>query len=55
MTDTTQDPLYRGLIDLLIDWLEGRPELKRTFALWIRALLLVTRDQGFPAPPPWLW
>jgi hypothetical protein len=26
--------------DLLNDWLAGRPELKRTFALWIRALLL---------------
>jgi hypothetical protein len=29
-----------AVIDLLNDWLAGRPELKRTFALWIRALLL---------------
>ena len=28
------------LIDLLNDWLEGNPELKRTFAIWIRAVLL---------------
>ena len=27
------------LIDLLNDWLAGQPELKRIFALWIRALL----------------
>ena len=27
------------LIDLLNDWLAGAPELKRIFALWIRALL----------------
>ena len=29
-----------GLIDLLNDVLDGKPELKRTFAIWIRALLL---------------
>ena len=29
-----------GLIDLLNDMLDGKPELKRTFAIWIRALLL---------------
>ena len=34
------DQALLGLIDLLNDWLAGRPELKRTFALWIRALLL---------------
>jgi predicted transposase/invertase (TIGR01784 family) len=34
------DQALLGLIDLLNDWLDGRPELKRTFALWIRALLL---------------
>jgi hypothetical protein len=28
------------LIDLLNDWLDGNPELKRTFAIWIRAALL---------------
>ena len=28
------------LIDLLNNWLEGNPELKRTFAIWIRAVLL---------------
>ncbi len=28
------------LIDLLNDWLDGKPELKRTFAIWIRAVLL---------------
>ena len=28
------------LIDLLSNWLEGNPELKRTFAIWIRAVLL---------------
>ena len=28
------------LIDLLNEWLEGKPELKRTFAIWIRAVLL---------------
>ncbi len=28
------------LIDLLNDWLDGNPELKRTFAIWIRAVLL---------------
>nr|MBP8284532.1 Rpn family recombination-promoting nuclease/putative transposase [Chromatiaceae bacterium] len=34
------DQALMALIDLLNDWLAGRPELKRTFALWIRALLL---------------
>ena len=29
-----------GLIDSLNDWLDGKPELKRTFAIWIRAVLL---------------
>jgi predicted transposase YdaD len=28
------------LIDSLNDWLQGQPELKRTFAIWIRAVLL---------------
>ncbi|AQR66337.1 transposase [Aquaspirillum sp. LM1] len=28
------------LIDLLNEWLEGKPELKRTFAIWIQAVLL---------------
>lgn len=28
------------LIDQLNDWLDGQPELKRTFAIWIRAVLL---------------
>ena len=28
------------LIDSLNDWLDGQPELKRTFAIWIRAVLL---------------
>lgn len=28
------------LIDLVNEWLEGNPELKRTFAIWIRAVLL---------------
>ena len=30
------DQALLALIDLLNDWLAGRPELKRTFALWIR-------------------
>ena len=34
------NPLQSHPFDLLNDWLAGRPELKRTFALWIRALLL---------------
>jgi len=34
------DQALLGLIDLLNDWLDGRPELKRTFAIWIRAVLL---------------
>ena len=34
------DQALLALIDLLNDWLAGRTELKRTFALWIRALLL---------------
>jgi hypothetical protein len=34
------DRALLGLIDLLNDWLDGRPELKRTFAIWIRAVLL---------------
>ena len=34
------DQALLTLIDLLNDWLAGRPELKRIFALWIRALLL---------------
>ena len=29
-----------NLIDQLNDWLDGQPELKRTFAIWIRAVLL---------------
>lgn len=29
-----------GLIDVLNDWLEENPELKRTFAIWIRAVVL---------------
>ncbi|MEF8699704.1 MAG: DUF4351 domain-containing protein [Candidatus Accumulibacter sp. UW20] len=28
------------LIDLLNDWLDGNPELKRIFAIWIRVVLL---------------
>jgi hypothetical protein len=28
------------LVGLLNDWLDGKPELKRTFAIWIRAVLL---------------
>ena len=28
------------LIDQLNGWLDGQPELKRTFAIWIRAVLL---------------
>jgi hypothetical protein len=28
------------LIDQLNDWLDDQPELKRTFAIWIRAVLL---------------
>ncbi|MDN5843097.1 MAG: DUF4351 domain-containing protein [Alcaligenaceae bacterium] len=28
------------LIDLLSDWLSGNPELRRTFAIWIRAVVL---------------
>ncbi len=34
------DRALLGLIALLNDWLDGRPELKRTFAIWIRAVLL---------------
>jgi hypothetical protein len=29
-----------ALIDQLNEWLEGQPELKRTFALWIRTMVL---------------
>lgn len=39
-----------ALIDPLNDWLAGRPELKRTFALWIRALLLRRRKNTLVLP-----
>jgi hypothetical protein len=28
------------LIELLNEWLDGKPELKRIFAIWIRVVLL---------------
>ncbi|MDN5844627.1 MAG: Rpn family recombination-promoting nuclease/putative transposase, partial [Alcaligenaceae bacterium] len=34
------DQALLRLIDLLSDWLEGNPELRRTFAIWIRAVVL---------------
>ncbi|MDO4232654.1 MAG: Rpn family recombination-promoting nuclease/putative transposase [Lautropia sp.] len=33
-----------SLIDELNEWLEGEPELKRTFAIWIQALLAKRND-----------
>jgi hypothetical protein len=30
----------QGLISLLIDWLDDRPDLRRMFSLWIRATLM---------------
>ena len=39
------------LIDSLDDWLQGNPELKRTFAIWIRAVLL--RRGKFTQANPW--
>lgn len=38
------------LIDLLNDWLEGNSELKRTFAIWIRAVLLRQRKHSLVLP-----
>ncbi len=38
------------LIDLLNDWLDGNPELKRTFAIWIRAVLLRQSKQTLVLP-----
>lgn len=35
----SQDAVLR-LIDLVNDWLEGNPELKRILAIWIRAVFL---------------
>jgi len=32
--------LLLALIDSLNEWLADNPELKRTFAIWIRAVLL---------------
>jgi len=34
------DVALMGLIEQLNDWLEGKPELRRIFAVWIRAVLL---------------
>ena len=34
------DQALLRLIDLLNDWLAGNPELRRTFAIWIRAVVL---------------
>jgi hypothetical protein len=39
-----------NLIDLLGDWLSDRPELKRTFAIWIRALLLRHSKRSLELP-----
>jgi hypothetical protein len=36
----TNDAALIHLIEQLNDWLDGQPELKRTFAIWIRAVLL---------------
>lgn len=39
-----------ALIDELNEWLQGEPELRRLFAIWIRALLL-RRNKGAWALP----
>jgi hypothetical protein len=39
-----------SLIEELNGWLEGNPELKRTFAIWIRAVLLRQGGRGLSLP-----
>jgi flagellar biosynthesis/type III secretory pathway protein FliH len=38
------------LIDALNDWLDNKPELKRIFAIWIRAVLLRHSKQHLALP-----
>ncbi len=38
------------LIELLNEWLDGKPELKRIFAIWIRAVLLRQSKQALVLP-----
>ena len=38
------------LIGLLIDWLEDRPDLKRVFAIWIRATLKRKKNYAIVLP-----
>ncbi|MDO4233014.1 MAG: Rpn family recombination-promoting nuclease/putative transposase [Lautropia sp.] len=38
------------LVDELNEWLDGQPELKRTFAIWIRAVLLRRHDHAWALP-----
>lgn len=38
------------LIDLVNGWLEGQPELRRTFAIWIRAVLLRRSNSALVLP-----
>jgi len=39
-----------GLISLLIDWLDDRPDLRRMFSLWIRATLMRKQNYGILLP-----
>ena len=39
-----------GLIDSLNEWLDGNPELKRTFAIWIRGVLLRQKNHSLELP-----
>ena len=39
-----------GLINLLIDWLDDRPDLRRMFSLWIRATLMRKPNYGILLP-----
>ena len=39
-----------GLISLLIDWLDDRPDLRRMFSLWIRATLMRKPNYGILLP-----
>jgi len=39
-----------GLISLLIDWLDDRPDLRRMFSLWIRATLMRKQKYGILLP-----
>ncbi len=40
----------QGLISLLIDWLDDRPDLRRMFSLWIRATLMRKKNYAILLP-----